>query len=485
MNDPRPSAPPPHEPERPATQPLPSYGAPGAFPPPGEQYGQAPAGAHASGAHPAGAHDAWGQPAEYPQQPQQQLPPQAGWGQVPPGAQGPYGAYGAWPPAPPPRRRRGAGVLAAVAGGVIGAALTCVVAIPIINSGNDDTRPSSSTSGGADIDDLVNRGGGDTDEASDPGEVSDAGVLLVNTALQGGEGAGTAMVLTSDGLAVTNYHVVDNSTTVEVEVAATGEQHEATVLGYDAAADVAVLQIDGVSDLDTVTLDDDGGVDVGDAVAALGNAGGQGFLSEVRGEVTSLDESITTTDQYNGNETEISGLIETDADVVPGYSGGPMFDAEGEVIGISTAAASTNGQDGPTSSAVPGAQAQGAGQVQEGGGISYARPIDEALDVVQAVIDGDEGDGIVVGTPAYLGVSIDPSGGEPLVAAAEADTPAGQAGLEEGDVITAIGDTQVSTFDELAAAVASHEPGDTVTITWERDGQEMSGEATLTESPLN
>ncbi|MBW6993523.1 trypsin-like peptidase domain-containing protein, partial [Salmonella enterica] len=90
------------------------------------------------------------------------------------------------------------------------------------------------------------------------GEVSDAGVLLVNTALQGGEGAGTAMVLTADGLAVTNYHVVDNSTTVEVEVAATGEKHEATVLGYDASADVAVLQIDGVSDLDTVTVDDDG-----------------------------------------------------------------------------------------------------------------------------------------------------------------------------------------------------------------------------------
>lgn len=469
MNDSRPSAPPPHEPERPATQPLPSYGAPGAFPPPGEQYGQASAGAH----------DAWGQHAAYQQQlpPQPSSAPQGGWGQVPPGP------YGAWPPPPPPRRRR-SGVLAAVAGGVIGSALTCAIAIPVVNvmGSDDDTRPSSSSSSGADIDDLVNRGDGDTDQASDPGEVSDAGVLLVNTALQGGEGAGTAMVLTADGLAVTNYHVVDNSTTVEVEVAATGEKHEATVLGYDASADVAVLQIDGVSDLDTVTVDDDGGVDVGDAVAALGNAGGQGFLSEVRGEVTSLDESITTTDQYNGNETEIGGLIETDADVVPGYSGGPMFDAEGEVIGISTAAASTNGQDGPTSS-VPGAQAQGT--VQEGGGVSYARPIDEALDVVQAVIDGDEGDGIVIGTPAYLGVSINPSGGEAVVAAAEADTPAGQAGLEEGDVITAIGDTEVSTFDELAAAVASHEPGDTVTITWQRDGREMSGEATLTESPLN
>ncbi|HEY1135386.1 MAG TPA: trypsin-like peptidase domain-containing protein [Nocardioides sp.] len=455
MNDTRPSAPPPHEPERPATQPLPAHGTPGAFPPPGEQYGT------------------WGQQPP-PQFPSQLPPQQGGWGQVPPGG---YGGYGAWPPAPQPRPRKGRAALAAVAGGVIGAALTCAIAIPIVHNANQDTRPASSSSDGADIDDLVNRGGGSTDGAAEQGEVSDAGVLLVNTQVQGGEGAGTAMVLTSDGLAVTNYHVVDNSTTVEVEVAATGETHEATVLGYDASADVAVLQIDGVSDLDTVTLDDDGGVDVGDAVAALGNAGGQGFLSEVRGEVTSLDESITTTDQYNGNETEISGLIETDADVVPGYSGGPMFDAEGEVIGISTAAASTNGQQGPTSS-VPT-------RTQEGGGISYARPIDEALDIVQAVIDGDEGDGIVIGTPAYLGVSIDPSGGEPLVAAAEADTPAGQAGLEEGDVITGIGDTEVATFDELAAAVASYEPGDTVTITWDRDGREMSGEATLTESPLN
>lgn len=470
MNDTRPLPPQPGEP-RPS-------GGDSSYPPPGQQYPSWPTSSPApqGGQPPQGGQAPQGQPGPY----AAQQPGPYAW--PAPGTAG-HAAYGT-PPHQQRPPRKGRTILAAVGGGLAGAALTLAVALPIALPDNDtasssgDTRSDTRPGDGSSVEDLIDRGNGGTDEASE-GDASDAGVLLVDTRVGQGEGAGTAMVLTPDGLAVTNYHVVDGSEEVEVTVAATGEEYTADVLGYDATADVAVLQLEDASDLPTVTIDDDGGVDVGDGVTALGNAGGQGFLSQVTGEVTSLDEDITTTDQFNGNETRISGLIETDADVVPGYSGGPMFDDEGEVIGISTAAAATNGEGSGPTATLPGAAAE------EGGGISYARPIDEALDIVQLVVDDEEGDGVVVGRSAYLGVGIDPSGGEALVAQAEAGTPAADAGIEAGDVITSVDGERVSTYDELAAAVASHEPGDQVAVTWERDGQEQEGTVTLGESPTN
>lgn len=411
------------------------------------------------------------QPTQLPQRPDQ------------PGQHAAYGAgaYPAYPGYQPQQtpQRKSRGWLVALGGGLAGAALGVAIVLPVAlntgdgsdeaNGGNDGDRTGETTGAQRDIDDLVERGGTE--------EVTDDGVLLVSTQVGNGEGAGTAMVLTEDGLALTNYHVVDGSEEVEVTVAATEEEFTAEVLGYNAAADVALLQLEDASGLDTVTIDDDEGVDVGDGVTALGNAGGQGFLSEVTGQVTGLDEDITTTDQFNGNRTDIEGLIETDADVVPGYSGGPMFDDEGEVIGISTAAASTNG-DGPM--AAPGSSA-----TTDGGGISYARPIEEALDVAQAILDEDAGDGVVVGRAAYLGVGIDPSGGDVLVAQAEEGTPAAEAGIEEGDVITEINGERVSSYDELAAAISSFAPGEDVEVTWERDGEEQTATVTLGESPTN
>lgn len=392
--------------------------------------------------------------------------------------------------------RRGRGWLAAVGGGLAGAALACAVAIPIAvhTAGADTTSATGGTSAGSpfadstegngstpSVDDLIDRGNGTTDETSDGDEPSDAGVLLIDTVLPGGAGAGTAMTLTSDGLALTNYHVVDGSTEVQAVVAATGEEYTAQVVGYDEEADVAVLQLDDAEGLDTVTIDDDGGVAIDDAVTALGNAGGQGFLSAAGGVVTDLDEDITTTDETTGATTDITGLIETDADVVPGYSGGPMFDDEGEVVGISTAASSSNGGGGGGfPMATPAATAE------QGGGISYVRPIEEALDVVQLVVDGDEGDGVTIGPAPYLGVAIDSTADSVLVAEAEPGTPAADAGLAQGDSITAVDGERVSSYDDLAAAVATHEPGDEVSVTWTTaDGQERTADVTLGESPVN
>ena len=166
------------------------------------------------------------------------------------------------------------------------------------------------------------------------------------------------MVLDSSGLALTNYHVVENSTSLQATVASTGTTYDATVVGFDKKSDVALIQLDGASGLDTVTLDKDGTA-VGDAVTGVGNASGGRQLLAAAGTITAEDQSITTSEGAgSGVATEaLTGLIETNAAVVPGYSGGPMYDAQGEVVGISTAASSKNGSAAAASSS-------GAGQLR-------------------------------------------------------------------------------------------------------------------------
>ena len=167
-------------------------------------------------------------------------------------------------------------------------------------------------------------------------------------------------------MVLTNYHVVEGSTSVKVTIATTGDTYDATVIGHDQAADVALLQLDGASDLATVNLDDDGDPAVSDTVTAVGNAQGQGFLSASTGTVVDLDQSIDTQSEGTVEGEHLTGLIETDAYVVGGYSGGALLDGEGEVVGITTAASS-------------GGEAQ-----------SYAVPIEDALDVAQQIEDGSE-----------------------------------------------------------------------------------------------
>jgi len=151
-----------------------------------------------------------------------------------------------------------------------------------------------------------------------------------------GVSAGTGMVLTSDGIVLTNNHVVEGATAVQVTDPTTGKTYDATVVATDSRADVAVLQLTDASDLATVTLDDDSGAAVGDDVTSVGNAEGEGTLVEASGDVVALDQTITT-------QTEtVDGLFAFSAGVVEGDSGGPVYDDEGEVVGMTTAV-STNG----------------------------------------------------------------------------------------------------------------------------------------------
>jgi S1-C subfamily serine protease len=325
-----------------------------------------------------------------------------------------------------------------------------------------------------------------TDVDSDPATDDEStGVVLIDTELayEGAAGAGTGVVLTSDGEVLTNYHVVEGATAIKVTVATTGTTYTATVVGHSASSDVALLQLAGADGLATATIDDDT-VALGDDVTAVGNAGGTGTLTAADGTVTDLDSSITTASEGSVASEDLRGLVETDADVVPGDSGGPLLDDEGEVVGIDTAASS-----GTSSSTIDG----------------YAVPIEDALAVVRQIRSGDETSTVQVGANAFLGVQVSDTAaayaqpgsghgygaaygataaGGAAVAGVVDGSPAAQAGLAVGDTITAVGSTAVGSATALSAALAPHEVGDQVRVTWtDASGTSHDASVTLAASP--
>ncbi|ROS27824.1 trypsin-like peptidase [Cellulomonas sp. PhB150] len=169
--------------------------------------------------------------------------------------------------------------------------------------------------------------------------VSASGVVTVTALTEDANGqvsaaaAGTAMILTSDGVALTNNHVIEGASAIQVTDPSSGQSWTATVVATDTRADVAVLQLADASDLATVTLDDDTGAAVGDDVTAVGNAEGGGTLVAASGSVVALDQTVTTSTE------SVSGLLAFSSPVVEGDSGGPVFDDEGEVVGMTTAMA--------------------------------------------------------------------------------------------------------------------------------------------------
>ncbi len=280
------------------------------------------------------------------------------------------------------------------------------------------------------------------------------GIVVVDTVLpyQDARGAGTGMVLTSTGQVLTNYHVVENASTIKVTVVQTGKVYTAAVVGSDETDDVALLQLKGISGLSTVMLDNDE-VAVGDKVTAVGNAGGTGELTAATGTISSLRASLTTQAEGSVAPQTLSSMIETTADVVSGDSGGPLYDAEGEVVGIDTAAS--------TGSEING----------------YAIPIERALRIVQQIRSGQESSTVQIGAAAFLGVELSGTGSYPdsnyfgsasgaVVSDVVDGTAAAQAGLESGDIITAVGGHVITSAGDVQAVLKSHDPGDRVKITW-------------------
>ncbi|MFL5962736.1 MAG: S1C family serine protease [Gaiellaceae bacterium] len=288
------------------------------------------------------------------------------------------------------------------------------------------------------------------------------GVVVVDTKLgyQGGAAAGTGIVLTSSGEVLANNHVIQGATSVEVVVPGTTHQYSAKVLGYDVSADVAVLQVQGASNLKTASIGDSSKVTAGQAVKALGNAGGTGTLAAASGTVTGLRKSITVSGDQGGTE-QLTGLIETNAPLQPGDSGGPLLNANGQVIGMDTAA----------STGFTNFQAAGASD-------SYAIPINTAVTLAKQIESGKASTAVHIGPTAFLGVEIaSPAGFGPggfggaapagaLIAGTAAGGPAASAGLTAGDVVTAINGRAVSSPAAITSIILTKKPGAKITITY-------------------
>ena len=306
--------------------------------------------------------------------------------------------------------------------------------------------------------------------------------------------AGTGIVLTSNGEVLTNNHVIDGATSIKVTDIGNGRTYTATVVGYDATQDVAVIQLQNASGLTTASLGDSSTVQTGDSVVALGNAGGKGGTPSVAaGTVTALNQSITASDEGSGNSEQLTGLIQTNANIQPGDSGGSLVNSYGQVIGMDTAASS-------------GTQLQsqsGQATVQ-----AYAIPINEATSIAQQIDAGTTSANVHIGATAFLGVETQPAsqgtgsgfggssgfggfGGSQgsstngvTIAGTLAGSPAANAGLTAGDTITSVGGQSVSTAQDIAHALVKYHPGDSISITWvDQSGQSQTTTVTLANGP--
>jgi S1-C subfamily serine protease len=299
----------------------------------------------------------------------------------------------------------------------------------------------------------------------------DPAIVDINTVIQtssgSGAAAGTGMIITSSGEVLTNNHVVDGSTSISVTIAGHAGSYTAHVIGVSPSADVALIQIEGVSGLPTVTLADSSSVKPGDQVVAIGNAlGAGGTPSITQGQVTATDQTITAS-EGNGRSETLSGMIQEDATISPGDSGGALVNSSGQVIGMITAG---EAQGFRSSSSTVG----------------YAISTNSALEVVNQIRSGQAGNGVYIGPVGYLGVSIsirDTSAGA-LVTGVQAGSPAEQAGITPSSLITQVGSTSVDSSTALGNALHAYKPGASVAITWiDQNGGSHTKNVTLTTGP--
>jgi S1-C subfamily serine protease len=291
-------------------------------------------------------------------------------------------------------------------------------------------------------------GSGPSNAASIAREV-DAAVVDINTTLgyEQGQAAGTGVVVTSTGEVLTNNHVISGATKISVTDVGNGKTYSATVVGYDKSADLAVLQLSGASGLSTITPATTA-VQPGAGVVGVGNAGGTGGTggtpSYAAGVVTATDQPITASDAGAGTSEQLTGLIETDADIVAGDSGGPLVNSSGQVVGIDTAA-SEGFRFSRTSQA-------------------FAIPIATALRVARQIESGQASRTVHLGPTAMLGVAVRPSDSGAVVEGALAGGPAAAAGLTGGDTIVAVAGQTIDSADDLSRVILEQTPGTKVTV---------------------
>lgn len=333
---------------------------------------------------------------------------------------------------------------------------------PSSGSGNQGFQPQSG-SGGQQPGSVVPGNSGPSDIAGIAAKVDPALVdINVSFGYQNVGGAGTGIVLTSDGEVLTNNHVIDGETSISVTDLGNGQTYNASVVGYDSTHDMAVLQLHGASGLRTATISRSAPT-VGEEVVAIGNVDGRGGTpTTAGGSITGLNQSITASDSLDGTNEQLSGLIETNADVQEGDSGGSLVNSAGQVIGMDTAASSNY-----TFQSQSGTQ-------------GFAIPISQAITTARQIESGTGTSVIHIGATAFLGVQVQSSnqnsggfsgqGGSASSGAVIAGLVTGgaaqRAGLQTGDVITSLAGQTVDSPTALAKILVGYHPGNTVAIGW-------------------
>ena len=329
---------------------------------------------------------------------------------------------------------------------------------------------------------------------------------------------GTGMVLSANGLVLTNNHVIKGATRVTAQLVTNGRKYNAEVVGTDNAQDIALLRLEGASGLQPVTTGDSNRVRLGDTVVALGNAGGTGGLPTVTsGTITNLKRTITASDAGSGTSEQLTNMFQTNAPIAEGDSGGALANASGQVIAMNTAANSQNiGGNGT---------AQG-----------FSIPIDRALLIARMIAAGHGNSTIQIGQPAFIGIAIasDPKSDAPssssnprtqlgqlrqlarggfsginssgkclanetanpvpnsiapaksgaLIAGVFCGAPAAAAGAAAGDVITAVNGHAVTSPASLRILMRQYHPGTTVSLTWiGLNGHQRTGSLKLSAGP--
>ena len=413
---------------------------------------------------------------EKPQEPEQPAPTPPGQALLSPPTSDAMGPPPQWMPAPPPRPasiwNRIAAFIVLIA--VVAAAAGAGIGWGLARAVNNRPVAQATTSPEAPIQQVT------PGTSTSPSSTTDAiaakvspAIVDINTVLGNGAAAGTGMLISSTGEILTNNHVVNGSTSITVTVQGRSQKYSAHVVGVDISQDIAVIQIDGsVSGLPTVKFADSSSLTVGETVVALGNALGRGGAPNVTsGQITALDQTITASSGGSSSET-LNGMIQSDAVIYEGDSGGALVNTSGQVVGMITAG-----------------QAQGFRS--SASDVGFAIAANTAVGVVNRIRAHEQAADLTYGQVGFLGVSVQTldafsaqqlglsvSSGA-LVTSVQPGSGAEAAGIARNSVITKVGGASVTSSDTLGTAIRSHRPGDSVSLTWVNLGGTHTATVTL------
>ena len=283
------------------------------------------------------------------------------------------------------------------------------------------------------------------------------------------QSAGTGMIVSSDGYVLTNKHVIEGASKVQVVTSSGDTYDDVDIVGEDPLNDVAYLKINGAKDLPTITLGDSKSIAVGQPVLAIGNALGVYQNSVTQGIISGTGRSVTASDSNGGNSETLTDMLQTDAAINPGNSGGPLVNAAGDVIGINTAVSTS------------------------ANGLGFAIPISATKGMLKRIMEDGKAERAYLGL-TYITVTAEVAkeaklsvthgayiynnssrSGEAIVK----NGPADKAGIKTGDVITKVGNIEVGRAGSISTLIGEYKVGDTVQLTYVRDGKENTTKVTL------